>query len=165
MILKQLLGITLLGSLIFTGCTSVPTSRIEGPAFGEKVSQDDIRYSGFRLNTVAIIDRSLQRHYIERNFLGDTTRTTIGKLAVEAMGSKYNETGTMKAWTTIRNRTNHNLQIECRVSFYDEDKMHVEGPSAWQRIMLNPNSIESCIENSLSFRGIKYYYIEVREGR
>jgi len=163
---KQLmLGLSFIGVLFFAGCTTVPASKMEGASYGEKVSENDIRYSGFRLNTVAIIDKNLQRNYIERDMLGDTHKKTIGKIAVEASGSKYNETGTMKTWATFRNRTDHPIEVECRVSFFDENKMHVEGPSAWQRIFINPNSIESCIENSLSFSGIRYYYIEVREGR
>jgi len=162
---KFLLGVTFTIAMLFTGCTIVPSSQMEGPSYGEKISESDIRYSGIRMNAVAIIDKQLQRHYIERDINGNTHQKTIGKIAVEASGSKYNQTGTMKVWATFRNRTNHTIQIECRVSFFDEDKMHVEGPSGWQRVIINPNSLESCMENSLSFNNIRYYYMEVREGR
>jgi len=152
-------------ALFIAGCNAVPSSQMEGPSYGERVSTDDIRYSGIRMNAVAIIDRNLQKHFIKRDFQDQLHKRTVGKIAIEASGSKYNETGTMKVWATIRNRANHDIQVECRASFFDEDKMHVEGPSGWNRVVINANSIESCKENSLSFDNIKYYYIEIREGR
>jgi hypothetical protein len=163
----KLLGFSLLliVSFLFSACSKVVAPTVmEGPSYGNAVSEKDIRYSGIRMNSVAIIDKNLQRTIVSRDMSGVVKKKTFTKLAVEASGSKYNETGTLKTWATFRNRTDHRIQLLCRVSFFDEYKMRTEGPSKWERIIIEPNSIESFKANSLKFSEIKYYYIEVKEG-
>ena len=65
----------------------------------------------------------------------------------------------------IRNRTDFPLQIEGRVQFFDESKAPVEGPTAWQRVFLPPQSVATYKESSTNVYDIGYYYIEIREGR
>lgn len=122
----------------FSGCTTM-----EGPTPGSRVDAIEIK-----MNSVGILDKSLQK-----------------KIAVESTGSRRTPTGTLEVWNVLRNRTNYQLQLEGRVQFFDKDKAPVEGPTAWQRLILSPNSVLSYKEFSTNVMDIAYYYVEIREGR
>ena len=130
----------------------------EGPAPGVRVRSGLAPHANVRLNTVAIIDKSLQ------NWQGPQS-SRRGKVAVERTDAKRTDTGAVQAWALLRNRTDYPLQIEGRVQFFDESQAPIEGPSAWQRVFLPPNSVATYRENSTKTAGVKYYYIEIREGR
>lgn len=152
----------LCSALIFSGCS---LKGMEGPSQGVKVEESH-EVNGLKMNSVAILDRSLQRSYVyENDVTGIREHGTIGKIAVESTGSRRTATGTLETWALLRNRTNHTLQVEGKVQFFDKDKAPIEGPSLWQRLVLSPNSTVSYKESSLGVEGIAYYYIEVREGR
>jgi len=87
------------------------------------------------------------------------------KLAVQSSDSRRSETGTLEVWAHLRNRTDHALQIEGRVQFFDSEKRPIEGPSAWKRMYLDPNTMATFSEFSTRADGVAYYYIELREGR
>ena len=140
---------TLVG--LTSGCTTVDIR--EGAAPGVRVPE-----RGIRLNSVVIIDESLQ------NWDGKA-KGKYGKIAVEATNSRRTETGTLEAWATLRNRTSHPLQLEARTHFLDKTQAPLEGPTAWQRVHLPAKSLASYKECSTLVEGIGYYYIEVREGR
>ena len=64
----------------------------------------------------------------------------------------------------MRNRTNFDLQIEGRTTFFDSRKVPIEKPTAWRRVFLPANSIGSYTELSTGVE-VAHYYIEVREAR
>jgi hypothetical protein len=99
-------------------------------------------------NTVTILDDSL-----------------AGKVAVENQGSRRTPTNTLEVFAVIRNRTDFTLQAEGRMSLYDINGAPLDGPSAWQRLYLPPNSIVHYKEISTVTQDIGFYNIEIREGR
>jgi hypothetical protein len=111
-----------------------------------------------RLNTVGIIDDSLQ------SWEG-SDEGSVGKIAVERTDTRRTPTGTLEAFAVLRNRTDHDLQIEGRTFFFDHDRLEAEAPTAWQRLHLAPNSTGTYKGASLKTTGIAYYYIELREAR
>ena len=150
--------------VVLAGCTTTIVS--EGPAPGMKVESPSPYSAGVRMNAVAILDKSLQRWYIfENTMTGSIERGKKGKIAVESTGARRSPTGTLEAWTLLRNRTDYPLQVEGRVQFFDANKAPLEGPTSWQRIMLPANSVSSYSEFSTKVHDIAYYYIEIREGR
>ena len=105
-----------------------------------------------KMNSVAIIDTSLQ------SLQGDV-------ISVETTTSRRTPTGTVEAIAVLRNRTDSPIQVEGRIQFFDDQKIPVESPTAWQRIFLNPNSVETFRGYSSKVEGIHDFYIELREGR
>lgn len=149
--------------LLSTSCTDVT----EGPAPGVRVQDPRAPYATIRYNNVVVLDRSLQTWPVKKgDFFGWPMehRNKKGKIAVESQGGRPTASGTLEVWATFRNRTNYPLQIEGRVQFFDLDKVPIEGPSAWQRIQLPPNSVAAYKEKSTR-TDVAYYYIEIREGR
>ena len=103
--------------------------------------------TGVRFNNVSLVDSSLQ-----------------GKIAIQGSGWSRTATGTAQLWVQVRNRTDYFMQVEARTQFFDAAKVPLEGPSAWQRLMLSPNTITTYRENSTG-SDVAYYYVEIREGR
>lgn len=135
----------------FAGCETH-----EGAMVGQRVDSSRAPNATIHLNEVVILDRSLQ----------DTReRQRAGRIAIERKGAVRKDNGALEPHVTIRNRTEYQQQIECRVQFFGADEEHVEGPSAWQRLILPPHGIATYRETSLGTDNIEYYYIEVREGR
>jgi hypothetical protein len=130
----------------------------EGPSPGVRVRSHLAPYATVGLNRAVIVDKSLE------DWHGPEGRKR-GKIAVEKTGSRRTETGSVEAWALLRNRTDHPFQIEGRVQFFDESEAPIGGPSAWQRIFLGPNSVATYRENSTNTDRVRYYYIEIREGR
>lgn len=175
--MKSYLSLILLSAgavlLIFSGCgvttthTSTATTQIvEGPSPGVRVENSPGGIAQVRMNSVAILDDSLQRWYVyENSVTGVKEHGKIGKIAVESTNTRRTPTNTIEAWALFRNRTDYDLQIQCRVQFFDYMKAPLEDPSAWKRIYLPANSVASYKESSIGVHDIGYYYIEVREGR
>jgi hypothetical protein len=135
----------------------------EGASPGIQIGDE---YTRPRMNSVAILDQSLQISYVYENlFTGAKEYGHIGKISVESTGSRLTPTGTLETWAVLRNRTNWPLQLECNVQFFDSNNVPVEGPTAWQRVMLSPNEINSYKEFSASATDVAFYYIQVREAR
>lgn len=148
--------VTALAVTLLPGCETVDVR--EGPGPGVRVRSGLAPYATVRLNTVAILDDSLQ------DWDGPPGRKG-GKIAVERTNASRTETGTLVAWALLRNRTDYPLQIEGRVQFFDEAEAPLEGPTAWQRLHLPPNSVITYRGNSTQTDRVKYYLIEIREGR
>lgn len=149
--------------LLNVSCTDVT----EGPAPGVRVQDPRAPYTTIRYNNVAIIDRSLQNWPAQKGEIFGWPvehKGKKGKIAVESQGARRTATGTLEVWAALRNRTDYPLQIEGRVQFFDRDKVPVEGPTAWQRVQLPPNSVATYKENSTKV-DVAYYYTEIREGR
>lgn len=121
---------------------------------GQRVDSDRAPDARIHLNQVVILDRSLQ----------DTGRRG-GKIAVERHGATRTNRGALEPYATFRNRTDYTQQLECRVQFFGSQEEPVEGPSAWQRIIIPPLGVATYKETSLASNNVDYYYVEVREGR
>ncbi len=138
----------LLGFL--TGCQT-PTA--SGPRVIEKTVE---RYAPMRQGRVDIAvftDKALRQLY------GDRT-----KVVVRSSGKRRTDSEVLEAWVELHNRSRHPLQVEARTSFYGEGQEPMEGPTAWHRVFLPPNSIGMYREFATK-RSTAYYYIEIRQGR
>lgn len=109
-------------------------------------------HTGIKMDSVGILDRSLQDH-------------NRGKISIEGTGARRTPTDTVEVWAQIRNRTDYPQQLECRVQFFDEDLAPTEGPSSWQRIYLPPQGLMVYKQASMGIDKLNHYYIEIREGR
>lgn len=158
--MRKLALAALLVSSLISGC--IQTVK-EGASPGIHVDDEMVKV---RMNSVAILDRELQVTYVnENNMSGQKEYGHASKIAVESSGARRTATGTVEVWTLLRNRTNHPQQLECNVQFFDRSGMPLEGPTAWERLVLSPNAVASYKEFSTSsVEGISYY-IQVREGR
>jgi len=143
------LTLVLAASLASVGCSGI--DRNEGPRPAVRIVDERAPNQRLNLDTVVILDKSLQ------------DRKT-GKLAVENSGARRTATGTVEAYAVIRNRTDHPLQIEGRTQFFDSMGIPLGAPSQWQRLYLDPQSINGYRELSTGTGEVAHYYIEIREG-
>ena len=173
--ISKLLHISLV-ILIFLGIGCKTVVHIsEGPAPGVQVRDERAPQARIRMNTVAIIDKSLQQwdtKSIEYQpawlsiFSGERPENEkYSKIAVDGTNAGRSPTGTVEVWATFRNRTDYPLTIEGRTQFFDRQEAPVEGPTAWQRVHLPPQSVATYKEYSTKVIDVAYYYIEVREAR
>ena len=159
---------------VLAACSTVVDVR-EGPAPGVRVRHPEAFQARIRMNTVAIVDKSLQTWEqrdmrVEPDWLsifcnGAPQNTQWSKIAVEATNARRTPTGTVEVWATLRNRTDYPLAIEGRTQFFNRDESPLEGPSGWQRVDLPPQSVGTYKELSTNVTDVGYYYIEIREGR
>lgn len=134
-------------ALALAGCETY-----EGARPGIRIDDERAPDARLNLDTVVILDKALQDH-------------RAGKIAIENSGARRTATGTLEVFAVIRNRTDHRQQIEARAQFFDDLKAPVEGPTAWQRVHLDPQAIGAYREMSTGIQGISHYYIEIREAR
>jgi hypothetical protein len=155
----------------FLGCSTVDVR--EGPAPGVRIDDSRAPNAGIRYNTAVIIDKSLQQwdgkvfdpSWSSIFSSSPKERDRHSKIAIESTNSKRTPTNTLEVWAVLRNRTDYPLQIEARTQFFDSNKVPIEGPTAWQRVHLPPQSLDTYREFSTKTGEISYYYIEIREGR
>ncbi len=140
-------AVVAVSALAFTACAVD-----EGASPGIRVDDSRAPNATVQYDRVVILDDSLQ------NRRG-------GKIAIESQGARRTPTGTVEGFAVIRNRTDYPLQIEARIQFFDADKVPVEGPTAWQRVYLEANSVNSYREASTRVHDVAHFLIEVREGR
>ncbi len=119
----------------------------EGSSAPVRIRDDNLPGTQIRWNNVSLLDKSI-----------------ANKILVEATNSRRTATNTLEVWALFRNRTDYAQQLEARASFFDASQMPLEGPTAWQRIILPPNANGHYKEFSTNIN-IGYYTIEVREGR
>lgn len=152
--------------LSFQGCGFLGGTVAEGPAIGKKITSKDSPDGVIRMNSVALLDKSLQRFYLYEELPeGYKEYGKSGKLSVESTGARRTPTGTLEVWALIRNRTDHQLQLEGRAFFFDKDQAPVEGPTVWQPLVLSPKGTVSYNEFSVDIARTANYYIELRERR
>ena len=144
------LTLVLAAALASVACSGIDKN--EGPRPAVRIVDERAPNQRLNLDTVVILDKSLQ------------DRKT-GKLAVENSGARRTATGTVEAFAVIRNRTDHPLQIEGRTQFFDSLGIPLGAPSQWQRLYLDPQSINGYRELSTGTGEVAHYYIEIREGR
>lgn len=119
----------------------------EGSSAPVRIRDDNLPGTQIRWNNVSLLDKSIEN-----------------KILVEGTNSRRTATNTLEVWALFRNRTDYPLQIEARASFFDASQAPIEGPTAWQRVMLPPNANGHYKEFSTRVN-IGFYTIEVREGR
>lgn len=142
---------------LLAGCATVG----EGPMQAVRVDIPGNSQGMIRMNSVAILDRDLQQWVVHQDSSRENAKS--GKIALESTGARRSQTGTVEAWALLRNRTNKALNIEARVQFFDTAQTPLEGPTAWERLFMAPNSIATYKEFSTGIQNVSYYYIEVRE--
>ena len=99
------------------------------------------------------------------NSVSITDYTITNKVWVEATNARRTPTGTVEVWARFVNCTDFPLQIEGRTHFLDEARAPVEAVSAWHRVFLPPRSFAVYQESSTNVSAVRFYYVEVREGR
>jgi len=104
--------------------------------------------TGVRWNSASIVDDNI-----------------ADKIAVEKIFSKRSPTETLEVNVVMMNRTDFDQEVECRTQFFDLTKIPCESPSAWQRIFLPANSVETYTEFSIKTSEVRFFYVEIREGR
>jgi len=135
---------------------------------------------GITMNSLNIIDTSLYYEMVGATYcdgiqIAPTTEqvnagqpgsvVTRFKISIQQTQSDRTGAGTMQVWATFRNHTNFPLQIEGRTQFFNSEKTPVEEMTAWQRVQLPPKSIGTYKVQSTGQDEVKYFYIEIREGR
>lgn len=150
--MMKVLPLTLLIAAALTagGCSGIDKN--EGPRPAVRIQDERAPNQRLNLDTVVILDKSLQDR-------------KSGKLAVENSGARRTASGTVEAYAVIRNRTDYPLQIEGRTQFFDAMGIPLGAPSQWQRLYLDPQSINGYRELSTGTAEVAHYYIEIREGR
>lgn len=129
------------------GCNQYRYKTTEGSYAPTQVRDPNLPGTQIRWNNVSILDASI-----------------AGKIFVEGTGTSRTATNTLAVWSVFRNRTDYPLQLEVRTTFYDHGQAPLEGPTAWQRLILPPNSAMHYKEYSTRV-DVGYYHIEAREGR
>lgn len=149
MTLRYLITVAV-GATLLTGCSGIDKN--EGARHGVRIDDERAPHARLNLDRVVILDKALQDR-------------RSGKIAIESAGARRSPTGTLEVHAVIRNRTDHALQIEARTQFFDEMGVPIEQPTQWQRVYLDPQSVNAYRELSGSVHGVAHYYVEVREGR
>ncbi|MFN3076849.1 MAG: hypothetical protein ABT940_08230 [Alphaproteobacteria bacterium] len=99
------------------------------------------------------------------NSVNVTDFAITNKVFVRQVAASRTATGTVMVSSDIINCTDHPLQMEARTQFYDEKRMTSEPVSAWKRVYLDPRTSNTYQESSIGRETVKYYRVEVREGR
>jgi hypothetical protein len=141
---------------VLQGC-----STIEGPEHGVKVAVSELDGKAHVVESydnIAILNHSLQK--TQTGFFNSGRNSN--KLSIERAGSSLTDVDTLAVWVMIRNRTNHNQQIEVRTSFFDSMGQPMDDVSDWTRMHLSPNSLNTY--RTTSVKQVSDYYVEIREG-
>lgn len=99
------------------------------------------------------------------NSVSITDHNIIQKVYVRAVNARRTPTGTAEVYAQILNCTDHPLQAEARVQFYDTAQAPTEPVSAWRRLYLPPRTSNTYRESSLGADAVRYYMVEMREGQ
>lgn len=73
------------------------------------------------------------------------------------------ETGTLRTWVTIRNRSKTKLMVEGRASFTGDKGQPIEAPTGWQSVFIEGESSAGLQFLSMS-AAARQVNIELREG-
>jgi len=144
--------------LMVLGCQTPYVDVREGPAPGVKVGSGYAPHATVRMNSVNIIDDSLQQWHGREH-------SKYSKIAVESAGARRTRTGTVEVWALLRNRTDWPLYVEGRTTFFDQDQRPLGQPSGWSRVELPPNASGTYREYSASSHEVAHYVVDIRESR
>lgn len=140
--------------LVAAGCATVETestdaggAELEGMAAAEIAPMAPMAPLGpqvpAELNSVAFITEDLEE-----------------VLMVQKTTYQRSRTNTFEVMCTLKNVSEESLTLLARTQFFDADRLHQEGPGAWQMIFLPPNGVNTYKAHSYG-TGVEYYYIEV----
>ena len=121
----------------------------EGAMVGQRVDDATAPNARIHYDQVVILDRYLQSD-------------SQGRIAVESQGARRNPTGTLRVIAQLRNRTDNDLKIQARVSFFDAGYAPLGQPSTWQMVMMPPNGIGKYEESSLESAEVAHYLVEIK---
>ncbi|THB73613.1 MAG: hypothetical protein D6B25_14885 [Desulfobulbaceae bacterium] len=176
----RILTIALLAGFLLNGCVKyseqvqIDAVRAEG-SYGQEQGNEQYyadhpfeiyEYDGSvpsGMNVIRVLDKGLMKIVVVKDAVGKSRKATRA-IAVERIGIRPTATGTKEVWAMIRNETDTDLQIEGRVSWFDQYQAPREGPGAWKRIILNANSVVTFTDMSTRPDSV-YYMIDLREGR
>lgn len=106
------------------------------------------------LNTVRVIDDSLARYknrrYDVKSVL-DVERSSLGRT----------ETGFSRISLELRNKTDGEIPLEVRTSWYDASGRPVDAAGSWTRVFARPMSV-ALYEHVAATPTASQYYVEVR---
>ena len=155
--MRHVCAVLVVAAVLASGCQE---NRItEGAAPGVRVRSDLAPQARINMDTAVVIDPGLQ------NWQGREQEDRYARVAVERTGARRTGTGTLEVWAQLRNRTERPIAIEGRTQFFDSDLGPCEGPSAWKRVFLPPNSVDTYKTYSRKIQSPAHYYIEIREAR
>ncbi len=127
--------------IAFVLCAGCQTQIYEGAGPGVHVDDSRAPQAGIRYNTVVIVDKSLENW--------------DGKLYDPEWSSIFDPFGP-------KDKTK---RAKIAVEKTNSRRAPSEGPTAWQRVHLPPQSVATYKEFSTKIQDINYYYVEIREGR
>jgi hypothetical protein len=131
------------------GCLLAGCQFQEGAMPGQRVDDRMAPNARIHYDQVVILDRYLQSDQ-------------QGRIAVESQGARRNPTGTVRVIAQLRNRTEGELKVQARVSFFDAGYAPIDQPSAWQLVVMPPNGIGKYEENSLDAEQVAHYLVEIK---
>ncbi len=83
------------------------------------------------------------------------------EVAVQFLQARRTATNTVQVNARMINCTDSTLVIGVRTSFMDKDTTPTEAETAWQNLVLQPRSMGTYQESSLS-NGVEFYVVELR---
>lgn len=110
-----------------------------------------------QMGTVIFIDHELNR--LEHSFWGD--RKTV-KISLEQFGDRLSPTGTKEVFAIFKNRTDYDLVMEIRTSFFGAGNFPLDDVTAWRQVFMPANAIGNYRDISIS-QNVASYIIEVRQ--
>lgn len=143
-------------ALFVAGCGSTSNS-------GYSDSHPVQRTQPLQMDSFSFIDHGLNRTYITKTVFGENVDTTV-KVTIESSGVRNTATGTTEVWAMLRNRTDHDLQVEGMTSFFADGGMPLDDRSAWKRVYIPANGTALYKESSISNQA-QHFMVEFREGR
>lgn len=131
------------------GCLLSACQFHEGAMVGQRVDDPLAPNARIHYDQVVILDKYLQSD-------------KGGRIAVESQGARRNPTGTVRVTAQLRNRTEGELKVQARVSFFDAGYAPIDQPSAWQLVVMPANGIGKYEESSLDAAQVAHYLVEIR---
>lgn len=116
------------------------------------------RHNGLRdqMGKVVFIDHELNRKHIDKK------RSRTVRVTAEQYGSRSSATGTKEVFSTFKNRTDFDMVIEARTSFFGSGYFPLDDVSAWKQVYIPANGVATYRDSSISFDAV-HYMIEVRQ--
>lgn len=152
--LKPLLCVALvLTAFVVSACAL----RREGPALGTQAGTKRQGIYETPMDTVVVLDRDLAE-WTGRDW------SSRSEIAIQKHGARRTETSALETIVEVRNRTDKNLTVELRSTYYDEQQLPLGNPSAWQPLNLPPQGTANYSEKSLQPNAV-HYLVEVRRGQ
>jgi len=152
--MKLVTAFVLAVSVVFTATGYAQDNNNDKDAANVKQRHDGLRD---QMGKVVFVDHSLNRKYIDKKKRDHTVKVTV-----EQYGSRATPTGTKEVVSVFKNRTDFDLVIEARTSFYAAGYFPLDDVTAWKQVYLPANGISTYRDSSLSDEAV-HFMIEVRQ--